>query len=85
MPLELPVFQRAKYLQWLRMEMQTARIVRALWEAAGRKRKDADFLKLLVLFSWTNVGDNDSGYESTVRWRNGYLAAYLGTRAVPRA
>lgn len=60
------------------MEKQTSRIVRALWAAAGRKRTDPDFLRLLVLFTWTKVGNDESGYESTLRWRNHYLADYLG-------
>lgn len=74
MKLGLPRFNPStQQRQWVESEMETARFIEALWNASGRKRHDPGFVSLLVRCGWTNVGDDDRGWESTRVWRNRIL------------
>jgi hypothetical protein len=79
--LRLPRFQRnKKQQQWVASERRTAKLVRSLWKAAGRKdRNDPTLLCLLVQCGWTNAGHKNEG-ESIRLWRNRKIADYLKVR-----
>jgi hypothetical protein len=78
MKLNLPQFNpSAQERQWVGGEVETARFIRSLWNAAGRRRRDPGFVSVLVRCGWTNVGADDRGWESTRAWRNANIANYL--------
>lgn len=78
MELKLPKFNpTSRQRSWVNTEIETARLIRALWTAGGRRRRDSDFIALLIRCGWTNVRGDDSGYESTRTWRNNHIADYL--------
>lgn len=79
MKLALPHFKpSSRERQWVAGEIETARFLRALWDAASnRQRHEAEFISLLVCCGWTNVLANDAGWESTRLWRNQHIADYL--------
>lgn len=75
MKIELPPFKpNAKQQNWVKKEIDTARFIQALWNAAGRKRQDPRFISLLVLCGWLTKGKDR---ESTRKWRNRNIAEYL--------
>jgi hypothetical protein len=77
----LPIFApNASEREWVRNEIRTARLIRSFWNAAGRKRRDPEFVALFVQCGWTNVRWNGAGVESTRLWRNKAIARYLGIK-----
>jgi hypothetical protein len=76
--MRLPRFNRGKHKHWVAGELDTSRLIRALWDAASiRQRRESEFLRLLVACSWTNVHHGDKGLDSTRSWRNRKIAEYL--------
>jgi len=58
--------------------IQTHKLIRALWTGATSvRRKDPDFLNLLMTLGWTNETENGKGRDSTIIWRNTRLANYV--------
>jgi len=79
MKLNLPQFNpTAPQRLWVNGEAQTARFIAALWSAGGQKQRDPGFISLLARCAWTNVREDESGWESTRIWRNQNIADYLG-------
>src|SRR5947209_12622208 len=84
MKLGLPRFNpSAEQREWVENEIATARLIRALWDGAGRKRRDPGFVSLLVQCGWTNVGKDGCGRDSTRAWRNTKIADYLQVPYTP--
>ncbi len=79
--LNFPEFRPNQYeRRWVHSELQTARVVRALWSATPKaSRKDRDFLAVLSRFAWVNQPESDG--ESTRVWRNRHMSEWLGTDA----
>jgi hypothetical protein len=76
--LKFPDFRPNQYERgWVDSELETARIVRALWTKTPKeKRANPEFLALLTRFGWINQAESD---ESTRLWRNRHLAQWLKT------
>ena len=86
MKLGLPRFNpSAEQREWVENEIETARLIRirALWDGAGRKRRDPGFVSLLVQCGWTNVGKDGCFLEATRAWRNKKIAGYLHVPYTP--
>lgn len=64
------------------MRWRTSRFIRALWNAAGRRRqREPEFLSLIVRCGWINNGKTrESRRESTRLWRNRNIAQYLNVQ-----
>jgi hypothetical protein len=76
--MSLPLFDRSAHDEWVTAELNTARLIRALWaNATAAQRRDPDFIAVLVQCGWTNVR-NGVGLEATRKWRNDKIAQYLG-------
>ena len=75
MKIKLPQFKpNASERKHVRKELDTARFIQTLWNAAGRRRRDPKFISLLVRCGWVNRGKDG---ESTRQWRNSNIADYL--------
>lgn len=80
--LSLPAFKPNRQEQvWLTHEQETAKLVQLLWRHGSKSdRRDPGFLELLIRSSWSNGGGDDARR----RWRNQYLAGWLGLLANTR-
>jgi hypothetical protein len=77
--LKFPAFRPNQYEQgWVDSELETARIVRALWTSTPKnQRTNPEFLAVLTRFGWINQSQGDG--ESTRLWHNRHLAHWLKT------
>jgi len=72
--------QNAGQVASLKKEWQTARLIRAFWEAASpSEREESRFLRLLTTLGWINASGGEYS-NTTVQWRNEQICEYLRSK-----